>query len=186
MDTLFLVAAVAGGAVLLLQLLLGFAGFDADIGDVDAGEAFSLLSVRAVAAGAVFFGITALALRGAGLGLVPTLMLALVAGGVAAAAVTAAVRAMLRLQGDGTVRVQDAVGSPATVYLRIPGERAGTGKIQLALQERTVELQAVTSEGELPTGSRVVVVEVLGPDTVLVAAERPIEELLYPSPNPLP
>jgi hypothetical protein len=51
----------------------------------------------------------------------------------------------------------------------VPGQRAGVGKVTLKLQNRTVEYQALTPYQQLPTGSKVVVTAVLGPDTVEVA-----------------
>jgi hypothetical protein len=79
-------------------------------------------------------------------------------------------RSLARLQSDGTVRIERAVGRAGTVYLRIPGGRSSAGKIHLMLQNRTVEYQAITTGTELPTGTPVKVVAVVGPDTVEVEA----------------
>ncbi len=78
-------------------------------------------------------------------------------------------RTLHQLKSDGTVRIQRAVGQNGTVYLSIPGQRSGAGKVTLCLQNRTVECQAVTPYQPLPTGSKVVVTAVVGPDTVEVA-----------------
>ena len=56
------------------------------------------------------------------------------------------------------------------MYLRIPGAKAGAGKVHLMLQNRTVEYQAVTAGAELPTGAPVKVVAVVNSDTVEVEA----------------
>ena len=61
-----------------------------------------------------------------------------------------------------------SLGQAGTVYVPIPGARAGTGKVMLNVQNRTMEYQAVTAQQELPTGTNVVVVGILGPDTVEV------------------
>ena len=74
-----------------------------------------------------------------------------------------------RLRADGSVRIDNAVGRTGTVYLRIPGHLGGVGKIQLNLQNRTVELSAWTDRSEIPTGATVLVTRVVGPDSV----ERP-------------
>jgi hypothetical protein len=69
------------------------------------------------------------------------------------------------------------VGQPAVVYLGVPGGRAGTGKVHLTLQNRLVELQAVTTQGaQLPTGADVIIVDVLGPDTVEVVPTPSLED----------
>ncbi|HEV7224595.1 MAG TPA: hypothetical protein VGN42_17935, partial [Pirellulales bacterium] len=55
-----------------------------------------------------------------------------------------------------------------TVYLRVPANKAGVGKVHLNLQNRTMEYEALTAQAELPVGAKVVVVNVAGPDTVEV------------------
>ena len=79
-----------------------------------------------------------------------------------------ALRAIKRLRADGTARIDRAVGTTGTVYLRVPSARAGAGKVHLALQNRTVEYRAVTAGDELPTGKPIKVVAVVGADTVEV------------------
>jgi membrane protein implicated in regulation of membrane protease activity len=77
-------------------------------------------------------------------------------------------RSLHQLRAEGTARIERSVGKTGTVYLKVPGQRAGAGKVTLNLQNRTVEYQAITSQQELPTGAKVVVVAVIGPDTVEV------------------
>ena len=67
-------------------------------------------------------------------------------------------------------RIDRAVGCTGTVYLRVPGAKGGAGKVHLALQNRTVEYQAVTAGEEIPTGKPVKVVAVVNADTVEVEA----------------
>lgn len=179
MSTFFLICAIVGGALLLLQLLFGVAGMDhgelfgVDLSDMHAGDALNLLSLRALAAGLAFFGLTGMLVLSLGGPGVLALPAAVAAGGASAALVAVAQRQLKRLERDGTVRLENAVGAPATVYLSIPGGTAA-GKIHLALQGRTVELQAVSHEA-LPTGAEVVVVDVLDDDTVEVALLPPSE-----------
>jgi hypothetical protein len=66
------------------------------------------------------------------------------------------------------VRIERAVGRPGTVYLRIPAHKSGAGKIHVNVQNRTMEYEAMTTHELLPVGAKVVVVNVLGPDTVEV------------------
>jgi hypothetical protein len=176
MATLFLVCAILGGTVLVLQLLLSLVGFGADALHLhfDAGhgahasDALDLLSTRALAAGTAFLGIGGLATLSLGLGALVAVPVALFAGGGAALATAATLRSLARFEDDGTVRLERAIGQPGTVYLRIPGQRNGSGRVLLTLQNRTVECTAVTSRDELATGTAVIVVDVLGPDTVEV------------------
>jgi hypothetical protein len=86
--------------------------------------------------------------------------------------VATAMRAMLKLEDDGTVHIEGAIGLSGDVYLSIPPARRGVGKVHVVLQNRLVELQAVTTHTDaLPTGARVLVVDVVGPDTVDVVPD---------------
>lgn len=172
---MFWICALAGGGFILLQAVLGLLGLgDHDIaddtGEVHAGDALNLLSVRAIAAGLCFFGLTGLAAGEWGFGTLLALPLAVAAGLAAAAGVALALRAMRRMETDGVVRPEGAVGLNATVYLRIPGGPGAPGKVHLFLQGRTVEMLAV-SRDPLPTGAPVIVVDVVSPDTLEVAPQ---------------
>jgi hypothetical protein len=188
MTALFVVCAALGGGVLVVQLLLGLLGIVDAGGDGDAGghghggvhgaaEGLNLLSVRALSAGVAFFGLGGLVGMATPLRLLAAIPLAIV-GGIAAMYGTAvAMRWMLGFEDDGTVSIDGAVGATGTVYLAIPGERQGAGKVTLTLQNRIVEYQAVTSDAPLPTGAAIMVVEVVGPDTVHVVADPTRKEL---------
>jgi hypothetical protein len=64
------------------------------------------------------------------------------------------------------------VGQHGSVYLRIPGNNSGNGKIQINLQNRTMDYLAVTSGPELPTGTKVVVVGIVNPTTLEVRRDQ--------------
>ena len=189
MTTFFLVCAALGGGVLVVQLLLGLlgvvdAGREVDAGAGHAGggahtasEGLDLMSVRALSAGVAFFGLGGLAGMATPLGLLAAIPLALVAGTAAMFGTAVAMRWMLGFDDDGTVSIHGAVGATGTVYLTIPGERKGAGKVTLTLQNRIVEYQAVTSDAPLPTGAPIMVVDVVGPDTVHVVADPTRKEL---------
>lgn len=177
MSTIFWVCAIAGGGFILLQSLMGLLGLDDhapnDVGDHAAGhgaDGLNLLSLRAIAAGLTFFGLTGLAALEWGLPGLLALPMAAVVGTAVATGVAIVMRGMRRMESDGVVRVEGAVGHPATVYLSIPGGRGAPGKVHLFLQGRTVEYKAV-SRDPLPTGAAVVVVDVVGPDTLEVAPQ---------------
>jgi hypothetical protein len=120
-----------------------------------------------------FFGIAGMAAVKAHLDPFTTLGIAMLAGGAALYFVGWLFQSMNRLAEEGNVHIEQAVGLPGAVYIPIPGSKAGAGKIQLKLQNRIVELRAVTAEKEkLPTGANVVVVDVINPTTVEVALAR--------------
>ena len=189
MQTFFLACAILGGAVLIVQLLLGVFGIVHDGLDAphdaagshgalsETSDGLHLLSVRALSAGLGFFGVGGMAGVATGWGLLAALPLGVVLGFGAMIATALITRWMLSLEDDGSVSIDGAVGSTGTVYLAIPGERKGAGKVLLTLQNRTVEYQAVTSQGALPTGASILVVDVVGPDTVDVVPDPIAKEL---------
>ena len=190
METLYTVCAVAGGTLVVCQFLMGLIGaghHDADGGmdDVshevghdhdtghDAGHGHSwiigVLTMRTLVAALTCFGLVGLAGVARDWDAPLTLLVALAAGAGAMALVAGLMRALHKLKAEGTARIERAVGTSGTVYLKIPAHKAGVGKVQLNLQNRTVEYQAVTARDELPTGAKIVVVAIVGADTVEVA-----------------
>jgi hypothetical protein len=139
----------------------------------DSASIFRVLSFRTVVAAMTFFGLAGLAAEEAGAQTRTCLAVALGAGVVAMYAVYGAMRAMYQLRSEGTARIERAVGRQAIVYLHIPARNAGAGKIQIDLQDRTMEYLAVTDGEELPTGADVVVVAVINSETVAVRAVSP-------------
>jgi len=124
---------------------------------------FAMISFRTLVAAAAFFGLTGLAAQSAGQPMGVQLLLAVLAGLGAMYGVHWLVRTMGRLGEDGTQRVQGALGQEGTVYVPIPPAKSQAGKIQLKLQNRLVEYEAVTNNPErLATGTRVRVVAVAG------------------------
>lgn len=176
MTTFFITCAALGGGILVLQLVLSALAVGHDVTEhgtlAHAESGLDLFSVRALSAGLAFFGIGGLAGLATGLGALVAVPLALFAGISAAVAVALVMRAMLRLEDDGTVQIEGALGASGIVYLTVPAAREGAGKIHLALQNRTVELQAVTThDTALPTGTRILVIDLVGPDTVEVVPD---------------
>ena len=193
MTHLFLVCAVVGGTLLVCQFLLslfgigdhGADGHDAhfehgghDHGHGDHGHGnssasawlFSLLTFRSVVSAMTFFGIAGMAATRADWSRPATLVGAAAAALVTMLLVAAMMRSVVKLQSEGNLHIENAVGQTGTVYLTVPGNKTGVGKVTLSLQNRTAEFQAVTFQDQLPTGSKVVVVDVIGPETVEVIA----------------
>jgi hypothetical protein len=200
METLYLVSAVLGSTILVGQIALlafgfghhGDLGHDADAGGLemdhsqadgvgqdaghehdavqDASHIFSVLSFRTVTAAVAFFGLAGMAGATAGLPSPEPLLLALAAGAAAMYGVYYMMRALYRLNCDGAQQIGRAVGHEAVVYLGIPGAHQGCGKIHITLQNRLIEIEAVTGGERLATGATVVVTSVLGHNRVEVAA----------------
>lgn len=97
------------------------------------------------------------------------LIIALACGFAAACGMAGAIIGMEKLQSSGNLNPLNAVGKIGTVYLTVPPERSGRGKINIYIQERYAEYEAVTdSEEPLPTASEIKVVDHVGSNVLLV------------------
>jgi hypothetical protein len=198
MDNLYLICAILGGTVMIIQFVLTLfgmgehhdvGGHDASFdvhhdvatdhhgGDHDAGHGGSwfvgMLTLRAITAALAFFGLAGLGASQSQIEEPLRFVVALAAGGAALFGVAWIMRGLSRLRAEGTVRINRAVGATGTVYLSIPAARAGAGKVTVKVQNRSMEYLAVTAQDqELPTGAKVVVVSVAGPGTLEVAAQQ--------------
>ncbi|MEZ4910773.1 MAG: hypothetical protein R2774_07910 [Saprospiraceae bacterium] len=74
----------------------------------------------------------------------------------------------LRLQEDNTFKIQNTLGRNGETYLRIPEKRSGIGKVHLQLDGRVKELDAMTDSDTIPTGSEIVVVDILETQILIV------------------
>lgn len=135
----------------------------------DSSWLFSVISFRTLIAAAAFFGVAGKASLSMGLSEPAALVLALGAGWGAMYGMYWMMRWVSGFASSGNERIGNAVGRRGTVYIPIPAEGQGKGKVQISMQNRIVEFQAVTDEGErLRTGEPVEVVAVDGSDLVRV------------------
>lgn len=144
-------------------------GHDHELGDESATSWFvGVLSFRTIVAGMTFFGLAGLAADAHGAHPAGSLAIAIASGVTALYAVAWTMRALSRLRADGTVRIENTVGTTGVVYLAIPGYQGGKGKVTVTVQNRTMEYEAVTNRTALPTGATVRVVAVVDSETVAV------------------
>jgi hypothetical protein len=165
LSTIYLMAAVVGGTVLVCQFVLtlmgmgddgvdmGDASFDGDVpGDaVHAGHDHATTLSEAAA------GSAALA---AGFSQPMSLIVATAVGLGAMYGMYGLMRLIAGLKSSGNERIRNALGRPATIYIPIPAARKGAGKVQLS---------TVTEDDEpLKTGQSVQIVGIVGSDVVKV------------------
>jgi len=186
--TIYFYSALVGCTFVGLQVIMQVFGFfdDVEVGDTDVdvdtdvhtdtGEDpghdssvfFGILSFKALCAFAGIFGLTGLLmLRGESP--MEVRVLAACAAGVAAMfGVAWMMRGLSRLHSSGTVQISKAAGLNGTVYLKVPGNNGGIGKVTIDIQGRSMECAAVTDGDEIATGARVKVVSVDGGETLKV------------------
>ena len=128
----------------------------------DSSWLFGIISFRTLVAAAAFFGLGGLAASSAGWSMFLQLGTAVVCGGVAMVGVHSVMKMLGKLGDDATVRIHKALGQEATVYVPIAASKERSGKVQLKLQNRVMEYEAVTAGERLATGTRVRVVAVRG------------------------
>ncbi|WP_152049350.1 NfeD family protein [Tautonia marina] len=193
MSTFFMFCAILGGTILALQLGLTLLGIGGDLGgegldlpdlpDGDGADStvghdsggFSDLAKRITFQGVVsfitFFGVGGLAAQGSGVSAPGSLLAAALVGSLATAVLAFAFAGVRKLQGSGSIHMDNAVGEVGRVYLRVPGGNGGVGKVIVPVQGRSEEVRAVTSGPELRPGEAVVVVHAIDDRTLEVVAQ---------------
>lgn len=137
-----------------------------DPGDADSG--LSLFTIRGLVAFFAVGGWTGLALVKY-IGPVWAVLIAFLAGSAALVGVAYMFKAAMKLQDKGNLEIKNAVGKTGKVYLSVPPRGQGQGKVTVMVQERLVELDAVTkSEQQIKTGALVRIVGAVDEETVLV------------------
>lgn len=154
------------------------AGTDADT-DVDADSAhihhahgaaalFKVISFRTIIAGLTFFGLGGLLGSSGGASTPISLGIACLLGAVGILGVYYLYKSFLKFQHSGNLSATTLQWANGSVYLKIPAEGAGRGKVQVNHQERTMEYEAVTPGPELPAGTPIVVTKVISEQLVEV------------------
>ncbi len=149
---------------------------DIDMGDapghlVDHGSTlfFGILTLKTVMAALMFFGLCGIAALEAGQSSMLSLLIAVAAGLIAMYGVHYLMKMLYRLRHDGTAKIQRTVGARGTVYIPVPANEEGRGRVQLRSQGRILEYAAVTpSPTELKTGTPIEVVSIVSPSVVEV------------------
>ncbi len=187
MEALYGYCAAIAGVLLVGQLLLSVLGLghhadlhdlpaadlhvDATADGIDHGGAWfaGMLSFRAIVAALTVFGLIGLGgTTGQRFDPLQTFVMALVAGGGVLYGVGWLLRSLYQLKSEGTGQIEGTVGQTGSVYLSIPGKNAGTGKVTVRVQGRTMQYGAMTPDHDLPSGTPVLVVSVLTPGIVEV------------------
>ena len=133
---------------------------------VDLADGFHLFTLRGLVAFFAIGGWTGLALSDISTGL--SIAGSLIAGTLALVAMAFLMRAIMQLRSSGNIDNAKAIGKIADVYLTIPAKGNGTGKINLTLEERFVEINAIQEGSEpISTGAKVKVTAIVG-DTLVV------------------
>lgn len=161
-------------ALLIIQLIATFFGFGEDAGD-DFGEdgdsepGFKVFTVKNFITFFAVFGWSGVTFSQTSLGQFPIIIISTLLGVAVLLVVSALFYSVTKLASNGTMNIQKAVGLHGEVYLPIPGNRNGVGKINITFQGNFRELDAMTdSDKKLQRGTIVVVKEVINNNILLV------------------
>lgn len=152
---------------------------DVDVADVDAAVGSggsNLYTFRNFVNFFLGFGWTAVLLNGSIQSKGLLMLVSILVGVILVALVMWLFKWLYSMQQTGTINVyKSAVGCTGTVYLPIPAERGGEGKVQITIQGAVREYNALTDGDTLSTGTPIKVIEVVNPSTLLV---EPLNSLI--------
>lgn len=191
MMSVYMICAVAGGILLVIQFVLALIGLDhhGALGDAmhgghgdfhasdhhgggdghDSSWFFKLVSFRSMVAALTFFGLGGGLAASAGMPGLLVFGVALVSGLLAMTVVAWVLHLFMSLHDEGTVCIENALGAAAVVYLTIPPKREGAGKVTVTIQNRSMEYEAFTeTEEAIHTGSAVVITGIVNENAVEV------------------
>lgn len=174
---------LAASLIFLIQTILTFIGADADGDfDMDAGadldisdpsdighSGMNLYTFRNLINFLLGFGWTVILLQDSIKSTGLLLLVALAVGVALVALVMYLFKWLSGMQQSGNIDVyKSAVGCHGKVYLTIPAERTGEGKVQITINNAVREYNALTDGDAIKTSTPVKVVEVLSPSVLLV------------------
>ena len=165
--------AIFASIVVIIQMTMSFAG----MGDIDSGDAdvdFStdtdsldnagsmhLLSIRNIFYFLLGFGWAGVSLWSTISNAVILCIASVLIGCLFVAIFIFLFRQMMKLQSNGAFNINDAVGKVCDVYLRIPGQNEGLGKVQISFNGSVQELDARMGGEPIPSGTKVRVLRVI-------------------------
>ena len=182
-EVIYWASTIIGGTLFILRLGMMFFGggmsddgLDSALDDggtdvygnhADADASFKLLSLQGLTSFFMMFGLVGLALLRANLHELITIVGGILAGLVMVAITGVVFTQMKRLQTEGTINIQNTVGTDGAVYLTIP--KNGTGQVQVIVQGSLKIFDAVSAnKNQIATGEKVRVTGVSSGNTLIV------------------
>ena len=172
---------IAATLTFIIQSIMTFIGADAgdaggfdaafddpgDLGGIDSG--MNLYTFRNLVNFALGFGWTVIIFEGSIRSKALLISLAILIGILLVVAVMFLFKWLSSMQQSGNVDVyRSAKGCTGTVYLTIPAEKQGEGKVQITISNAIREFYAMTEGEKLENGTPIKVVDVINAQTLLV------------------
>ena len=132
-------------------------------------EGLQVFTIRGLIAFFCIFGWTGLVLKANNVHSALSVLISAVAGMLFMILMAYIFAAFMKLQSNGAIDISSAVGASGTVYLPVPAQRSGSGKVNVLASGRYVEYSAVTDDdAPLPTRTNITVVDVSGNTLVVM------------------
>lgn len=168
--------AIIAGLIFAVQMVLTLIGMDSTDVDVDFdgsdtmdyGGSISLFSIRNLINFFCGFGWAGVCLNGSIPNRIILLLVSLIVGIGFVMMFFYIKKQTKKLEHNGAFKITDCVGKSADVYLRIPGQRKGKGKVQISINGSIQEIDAMTDGETIASGCKVTVTEAIGNDMLLV------------------
>lgn len=174
---------LSASLIFVIQTVMTFLGlgdhdadFDLDTSDgsFDADPSMNLLTFRNLVNFCLGFGWTAVLMHEKIQSNALLIIVSVIVGILLVTVVMWIFKWLSGMQQTGNIDVhKSAVGCEGKVYLTIPGERKGEGKVQITINNAVREYDAVTDGGTIPTGKAIKVTEVINDYTLLVEELTP-------------
>lgn len=174
---------LSASLIFVIQTVMTFLGlgdhdadFDLDTseGSFDADPSMNLLTFRNLVNFCMGFGWTAVLMHEKIQSNALLIIVSVIVGILLVTVVMWIFKWLSGMQQTGNIDVhKSAVGCEGKVYLTIPGERKGEGKVQITINNAVREYDAVTDGETIPTGKAIKVTEVINDYTLLVEELTP-------------
>lgn len=160
--------AIIASLIFIIQLIFTIIGTDftdglhADFdGDLDAVHGpFQLFSFRNLVNFLMGFGWTGVAFYQSFENQIFLVILAAIVGCLFVVIFFIVIKQILKLTEDNTFNINKLIGKTAEVYIKIPAQKSGTGKVQVSLNGSNHELLAVTETEEIASGNLVRIIRI--------------------------
>lgn len=174
---------LSASLIFVIQTVMTFLGlgdhdadFDLDTSDgsFDADPSMNLLTFRNLVNFCLGFGWTAVLMHEKIQSNALLIIVSVIVGILLVTVVMWIFKWLSGMQQTGNIDVhKSAVGCEGKVYLTIPGERKGEGKVQITINNAVREYDAVTDGETIPTSKAIKVTEVINDYTLLVEELTP-------------
>ena len=146
---------------------------DTHIDGIDDHNGLSLISVRGIVAFFSIGGWTGVVCDSAELPLILSILISTMAGLLSLIGIAVLFKSALKLQESGNLNINNAIGVTGKVYIPIPPNGMGHGKITALIQEQYVEIDAINDGDEvIKTDMLVEIISVIDDQTVLVKTKN--------------